>query len=150
MVEDSVMTHWELVPRRGIRGDGVELALGMGRPAVRAALGATMRGPQSHFPDEDDFVEDGTLIRLRYDGDALLMIEFLEGDLRLDGIALHGGARWPALAESLASKGFRFEPGSVLGDGQECGQLGVNIATRADVGGDSDEIEWVILAAEIE
>ena len=150
MVDDPVMTRWELVPRRGIRRNGIELALGMGRPAVRAALAATMSGPESHFPDEDDFTDGGTWIRLRYDDDALLMIEFLQGDLRLDGIALHGGARWPALAESLTSKGFGFEPGNVLGEGQECGQLGVNIATHADVGGDGDGIEWVILAAEIE
>lgn len=144
------MTRWELVPRQGIRSDGLELTLGMGRPAARTALAATMGGPESHFPDEDDFVDDGTWIRLRYDDDALLMIEFLGGDLRLDGIALHDGARWPALAESLASKGFRFEPANLLSEGRECGQLGVNIATHADVGGDGDGIEWVILAAEIE
>jgi hypothetical protein len=146
------MTVWELEPRRGIRANDVELAFGMERPAARAALAATMSGPKSHFPDEDDFTDDadGTWIRLRYDGDALQTIEFLRGDLRLDGIALHDGVHWPALAESLASKGFVFEPASVLGDGQECGSLGVNIATHGDVGGDGDGIEWVIVSVDIE
>jgi hypothetical protein len=146
------MTVWELEPKRGIRTSDVELTLGMDRPGARAALAGTMTGPESHFPDEDDFRNDadGTWIRLRFDDDALQTIEFLRGDLRLAGIALHEGARWPALAESLASKGFGFESASVLGDGQECGSLGVNIATHGDVGGDGDGIEWVIVSADIE
>jgi hypothetical protein len=146
------MTVWELEPRRGIRTNDIELALGMDRTAARAALTATMSGPESHFPDEDDFTGDagGTWIRLRFDGEALQTIEFLRGDLRLDGIALHDGAHWPVLAETLASKGFGFEPAAVLGDGQECGSLGVNIATHGDVGGDGDGIEWVIVSVDIE
>jgi hypothetical protein len=146
------MTVWELEPRRGIRTSGIELPLGIDRSAARAALAATMDGPQSNFPDEDDFTSaaDGTWIRLRFDGDTLQMIEFLGGDLRLDGIALHDGAYWPALAESLASKGFAFEPASILGDGLECGSLGVNIATHEDVGGDGDGIEWVIVSTDFE
>ena len=38
---------------------------------------------------------------------------------------------------------------SVLGDGQECPALGVNIATHQDVGGDGDGVEWVILSTNI-
>ena len=146
------MTVWELEPRRGIRASGIELTLGMDRATARAALAATMAGPKSHFPDEDDFTNDadGTWIRLRHDGDALQMIEFLRGDLRLDGIALHGGATWPALREQLAARGFDFESAAVLADGQECGSLGVNIATHDDVGGDGDGIEWVIVSADFE
>jgi hypothetical protein len=146
------MTAWELEPRRGVRTSGIELTLGMDRSAARTALAATMDGPESNFPDEDDFTSsaDGTWIRLRFDGDALQMIEFLGGDLRLDGIALHDGAYWPALAETLASKGFAFEPASILAEGLECGSLGVNIATHEDVGGDGDGIEWVIVSTDIE
>jgi hypothetical protein len=77
------------------------------------------------------------------------MVEFLRGDLRLDGIALHSDANWPALAESLAAKGFRFDPTGFLGDGKECGSLGVNIATHSDVGGEGDGIEWVIVSPDI-
>jgi hypothetical protein len=77
------------------------------------------------------------------------MVEFLRGDLRLEDVALHDGAHWPALAESLAAKGFRFEGAGFLGDGKECGSLGVNIATHSDVGGDGDGIEWVIVSPEI-
>src|SRR5688500_18097285 len=146
------MAVWELEPRRGIRTSGIELTFGMSRSAARAALAETLDGPESNFPDEDDFTSnaDGTWIRLRFDGDTLHTIEFLGGDLRLDGIALHDGVYWPALAESLASKGFAFEPASILADGQECGSLGVNIATHEDVGGDGDGIEWVIVSADIE
>jgi hypothetical protein len=150
-VHNCPMTTWELMPGRGLRTAGIELTLGMSRAAARDALAPTMAGPESHFPDEDDFTaeRDGTWIRLRYAGGELEMIEFLAGDLRFDGIDMHRGTRWPALAEALAARGFTFHSASALGDGQECDSLGVNIATHEDVGGNGDGIEWVILAAEI-
>jgi hypothetical protein len=143
------MVVWELVPRQGIRTSGIDLLVGMDRAAARDMLAGTMGDPVSHFPDEDDFRTDETLIRLRYDDETLTMVEFLRGDLRLDGIPLHAGTNWPTLAESLAAKEFRFESAGFLGDGKECGSLGVNIATHEDVGGDGDGIEWVIVSPDI-
>ena len=140
---------WELEPRRGIRTSGIDLLVGMGRAAARDALAGTMGDPESHFPDEDDFRTGDTWIRLRYDGEMLTMIEFLCGDLRLEGVALHDGAHWPVLAESLAARGIHFEPAGFLGDGKESGSLGVNIATHSDVGGDGEGIEWVIVSPDI-
>jgi hypothetical protein len=145
------METWELMPRRGIRSGGVELLIGMSRTAARDALAPTMAGPESHFPNEDDFTSEqtGTLVRLRYEGDTLDDIEFLDGDLRFNGIALHRGTRWPTVKDELAAQGFQFQGASHLADGHECTSLGVNIATHEEVGGDGDGIEWVILSAEI-
>jgi hypothetical protein len=153
------MATWELVPRQGIRTTGVDLVLGMDRAAARAALGgetsagetsAGLAGPVSHFPGEDDYTDADTWIRLHYDDGTLRAIELLRGDLRLDGIALHGGAYRPALEESLAAKGFRFESAGAYGEGRECASLGVNIATHEDAGGDGDGVEWVIVSSDIE
>jgi hypothetical protein len=145
------METWELMPRRGIRRGGIELLLGMSRATARDALATTMAGPESQFPQEDDFTSEltGTLVRLRYAGDALDDIEFLDGDLRFDGIALHRGARWSTVEEELAAQGFTFQDAVHLGDGHECTSLGVNIATHEEVGGDGDGIAWVILSTDI-
>ena len=152
------MATWELVPRQGIRTIGVDLVLGMDRAAARAALGgetggetgAGLAGPVSHFPAEDDYTDADTWIRLHYDDGTLHAIELLRGDLRLDGIALLGGAYRPALEEALAAKGFRFESAAAYGEGRECASLGVNIATHEDAGGDGDGVEWVIVSSDIE
>ena len=152
------MATWELVPRQGIRTIGVDLVLGMDRASARAALGgetggetgAGLAGPVSHFPGEDDYTDADTWIRLHYDDGTLHAIELLRGDLRLDGIALLGGAYWPALEEALAAKGFRFESAAAYGEGRECASLGVNIATHEDAGGDGDGVEWVIVSSDIE
>jgi hypothetical protein len=142
--------RWELVPRRGVTGGG-EVLLGMDRAALRSGLSPVLGEPHSHFPDEDDYRSDehGTWLRLRFDGDRLQDVEVLRGDLYLDGIALHGGARWSELRGRLAARGFEFSPASELGDGHECPALGVNIATHENVGGEGDGIEWVIVAAAI-
>jgi hypothetical protein len=143
---------WELVPRRGITNGDQELFLGTDRSAARSAMSALYGEPTSHFPDEDDFRSDaeGTWIRLRFDeGDRLQDVEFLRGRLSLAGTRLHAGARWAALRQELAAKGYTFEPAATLGDGAECTALGVNIATHEDVGGQGDGIEWVIVAAGI-
>jgi hypothetical protein len=143
--------RWELVPRRGVRGGGVEVLLGLDRAAARSELSAILGEPRSHFPDEDDYTSDehGTWLRLRFEGDRLRDVEFLRGDLYLDGVPLHGGASWSRLSGQLAGLGFDFSPAGELGEGQECPRLGVNIATHQDVGGDGDGIEWVIVAASI-
>jgi hypothetical protein len=140
---------WELVARTGIRQAGLELFVGRRRADVRAAAAASLGEPRSHFPDEDDYTAGGSWIRLRYDGEVLRDVEFLRGDLRLDGLALHGGVRWPQLRDSLAARGYAFEPAGQLAEGHECAALGVNIATHADVGGEGDGIEWVILSGTI-
>ena len=135
----------------GITRAGLDVFLGMDRSTARSSLTAIFGQPRSHFPNEDDFTadEDGTWIRLRFDGERLQDVEFLRGDLSFDGIAVHRGARWSELEDQLAAKGFSFEPATVLGEGAECEALGVNIATHEDVGGDGDGIEWVIVAAAI-
>jgi hypothetical protein len=132
-------------------GGGVEVLLGMDRATARSTLSPILGEPRSHFPDEDDYQSDehGTWLRLRFDVDRLQDVEFLRGDLYLDGVPLHGGVRWPELSERLAARGFEFWPATELGDGQECPELGVNIATHEDVGGAGDGIEWVILASAI-
>jgi hypothetical protein len=142
--------RWELVPRRGVTG-GADVLLGMDRAALRSELTAILGEPRSHFPNEDDYISDerGTWLRLRFDGDRLEDVEVLRGDLYLDGVPLHRGARWSELSEQLAARGFDFSPATELGDCQECPQLGVNIATHQDVGGEGDGIEWVIVAAAI-
>jgi hypothetical protein len=145
------MATWELVPRQGIRTTGVDLVLGMDRAAACAALSsAGLARHESPFPDEDNYTDTDTWIRLHHDSGQLQAVEVIRGDLRLDGIALHDGASWPALEESLAARGFRFESASAYGDGRECASLGVNIATHEDAGGDGDGVEWVIVSSDIE
>jgi hypothetical protein len=150
MVHDDPM-RWDLVPRRGVAGGGVEIWLGRDRAALRSELSAILGAARGHFPNEDDYIcdEHGTWLRLRFDGERLQDIEVLRGEVYLDDIALHDGARWSELGGQLAARGFDFYPAIELGDGQECPELGVNIATHGDVGGDGDGIEWVILAAAI-
>jgi len=45
-----------------------------------------------------------------------------------------------------SSIGGTLRPTKWLGDGWDCVQLGLNVASHEDVGGDGDEIEWVILS----
>lgn len=98
--------------------------------------------------DEDDFeTPDGaTLIRLRFDDDKLQDTEFLSGSLRYRGIELHDNTRWSEVEERLGGFGIRFHESAFLDEGMESSELGVNIATREQVGGDKgdDRIEWVI------
>ena len=139
---------WELVPNQGIRHDKTEVFFGMDRPSLRLMLQETFGEPQSHMADEDDFEtpDGGTLIRLRFDGDKLQDIEFLSGNLHYRGVELHNGTTWGEIEERLSSFGFSFHRPEFLDDGVECPELGINIATRSQVGGDRDDdtIEWVI------
>jgi hypothetical protein len=141
-------TIWELIPKQGIRQDEVEIFFGMARSTLRESLRQGFGEPASHMADEDDFeTPDGaTLIRLRFDGDKLQDIEFLRGSLRYRDIELHDNTRWSEVEERLGRLGLRFHESEFLGEGMECSELGANIATRAQIGGDKDDdrIEWVI------
>jgi hypothetical protein len=142
---------WELVPKKGIRHGQIELFLGMKRADAWAALADGYALEHRNSPNEDDFEsKDGqTWIRLRYHGDKLQDVEFLRGDLQFSGLALHAHASWTALAPALEKLGYKFHGAEQLGGGHECTELGVNIATHEDVGGDGDEIEWVIVASSL-
>lgn len=142
---------WQFVPKKGIKRGEVELFFGMSRDVLRAQLHPLFGAPVTNFPDEDDFESksDGTFIRLRYGQDGLQDVEFLGGDLELDGLELYRDATWEALEPELLRRGFEFDDASVLGDGLECAALGVNIATHDDAGGDGDGIEWVITSVNI-
>lgn len=100
------------------------------------------------FPDEDDFVSrDGsTLIRVRYQDEAVWDIEFLSGILRYDDEDLHDQTTLDDVRQFLESKALALRPTEWLGEGWDCVPLGFNIASHEDVGGDGDEIEWVILS----
>jgi len=94
--------------------------------------------------------EDGTWIRLRFDGDKLRDIEFLGGSLSLGDTQLHNEVHWESLHMKLATKGYTSRESEWLGDGFDFESLGINIATREQVGGDEgdDEIEWVIASSD--
>jgi hypothetical protein len=141
-------TIWELIPKQGIRQDEVEIYFGMPRSTLRTSLRQRFGEPDSHMADEDDYESpDGaTLIRLRFDGDKLQDIEFLRGSLRYRDIELYDNTRWSEVEERLGRSGLRFHESEFLGEGMECSELGINIATRAQVGGEKgdDRIEWII------
>jgi hypothetical protein len=141
-------TIWELVPKRGIRQNETEIFFGMTRSTLRAALRQRFGEPASHMSDEDDFEspDGGTLIRLRFDGDKLLDIEFLHGALRYRDVELCDNTTWNEIEDRLGGFGLSFHDSMFLDEGMECSELGINVATREQVGGDrgDDRIEWVI------
>jgi hypothetical protein len=140
---------WELLPSIGIESGSTRLSFGMERQDVLAAMSCDFLPPEpSNYIDEDDFLnEDGsTFIRVRYDGTKVRDIEFLGGSLRYQGIDLHSHATFSEIESQFESSGFTFRPTKWLGDGADCPELAINIATREDVGGDGEEIEWVILS----
>lgn len=133
---------WILSPCEGISRGNVELRLGQPRQVVRSQLARELCAlPPGAFPDEDDFESVGgeEHLRLRYADGQLLMIEVLEGTLRYLDIDLHHGATRSRLEAALAAQGFEFKDATWLGEGRECEALGINVATLADVGGDSEE-----------
>jgi hypothetical protein len=144
-------TIWELFPKQGIRQDEMEIFFGMARSTLRASLRQRFGEPDSYMIDEDDFEtpSGGTLIRLRFDGDKLQDIEFLSGILHYRGVELHDNTRWSEIEERLGRLGLRFHKSVFLDAGMECSELGINVATREQVGGDKgdDSIEWVIISA---
>lgn len=141
---------WLLTPREGISRGDLVLRFGEAREVLRARLARELCAlPPGAFPDEEDFesVGGGEHLRLRYADGQLQMIEVLEGALRYLDVDLHRGATRSGLEAQLAARGFTFIDASWLGEGRECEALGISIATKADVGGDSEEaIEYVVIA----
>jgi hypothetical protein len=43
------------------------------------------------------------------------------------------------------ARGYSITCSSYYADGQDCPELGINIATRREIGGDGDGIEWVAM-----
>lgn len=135
--------------------NGLQVYFGLDREHLRQILNSEFGAPKSHRPDEDDFeAADNTWFRLRFAGETLNAIEFINGSLEFDGIPLHQGSRWDTIAGALAARGHTFIAAfgppdftmGWLGTGHDCKTLGINIATRENVGGDEgdDSIEWVI------
>ena len=142
--------NWVLHPFDGIETDGIKISLGTPRGLLRESMASRFQPPKTNdaYPDEDDFVsQDGsTFIRVRYEHDAVWDIEFLQGTLRHDEVDLHAQTTLDEVRRYFTSKATSLRPTEWLGDGWDCVSLGINIASREDVGGDGDEIEWVILS----
>jgi hypothetical protein len=141
---------WKLLPSIGIESDAIKLSFGMERQDLLAAMSNDFLPPEpSAYTDEDDFfTEDGsTFIRVRYEGTKVRDIEFLGGSLKYQDIDLHSNATFDEIERKFETSGFTFRPTQWLGDGSDCLELAINIATREDVGGDGEEIEWVILSS---
>jgi hypothetical protein len=142
--------NWTFIPRIGFLHDNLEVNLGCGRDELRTLLEPAFSAPElnSSYPDEDDFhSNDGsTFIRVRYKDGAVKDLEFLSGDLSYEGIQLHRSANLTAVCEAFEALGHTFRPTRWLGDGSDCESLGFNIASREDIGGDDDSIEWFIIS----
>ena len=142
--------EWDLVPFEGITCGPLAIAFGQARALVRQRLSAEFSplAANPQYPDEDDFISpDGaTFIRVRYEDDAVRDIEFLSGSLRYKGVELHDAATLEEVRRFLESVDAPLRPTKWLGNGFDCVSLGVNIASHDDVGGDGDEVEWVILS----
>jgi hypothetical protein len=142
--------NWTFIPRKGFAHGNFEVSFGCGRDELRALLKPTFSTPESNssYPDEDDFhSNDGTtFIRVRYKDKAVKDVEFLSGFLSYEGIQLHGSTNLTAVREAFEALGHTFRPTQWLGDGSDCESLGFNIASREDIGGDDDAIEWFIIS----
>jgi hypothetical protein len=85
------------------------------------------------------------MVFLRYDAtDTLEEIMCIQGSLRLGALELHD-TTWAELGPALQSLGYTITDPEYYVDGRDCPELGINIATREDVGGDEgdDAIEWI-------
>ncbi|MFT3814602.1 MAG: hypothetical protein QM740_14680 [Acidovorax sp.] len=141
---------WELLPRTGIESSSIKIAFGMERQELQGMMSKEFSAPESNYPDEDDFIsaDKSTFIRVRYEDSRVKDIEFLAGTLMYQGINLHFGTTFTELKKKFGDLGLSFRLTEWLGDGQDCQELGINIATHEDVGSDGDEIEWVILSSD--
>jgi len=139
---------WALLPRRGIRIGEAEIVLGAPRAEVRQTLAQHFPSPANRRrPSEDQYADDDRKVFLRYDdADTLAEIMCINGSLHSEGLELRN-TTWAELAPRLEARGYTITAPQYYADGQDCPELGINIATRADVGGDEDddEIEWVAL-----
>jgi hypothetical protein len=138
--------NWELLPRRGIRIVETEIVVGAPRAGVRQALARYFPPPANRRgPSEDQYDHDSGMVFLRYDAtDTLEEIMCINGSLHLGGLELHD-TTWTELAPRLEALGYTITEPEYYADGRDCPELGINITTREDVGGDEDddEIEWV-------
>jgi hypothetical protein len=138
--------NWELLPRRGIRIGETEIVVGAPRAEVRQALAQHFSPPVNRRqPSEDQYAQDDRMLFMRYDAaDALEQIMCINGSLRLGDLELLD-TNWTELAPCLEGLGHTITEPTYYADGRDCPELGINIATREDVGGDEDddEIEWV-------
>jgi hypothetical protein len=146
-----VRQAWELVPQVGIKAADIAISFVMSRNKLRSLMAGKFLPPEDgSYPDEDDFLakDDSTLIRVRYAGTVVQDIEFLKGSLSYEGTSLHSDTTFSEIEDNFKAKGLTFRSAQWLGDGQDCPELGINIATQADVGGDGDVIEWVIMSSD--
>lgn len=143
---------WQLIPKKGITTNELSISFDDQRTALREALGKSYSlSTSQNFPDEDDFQREGIYIRVRYnDDDRVKDIEFLGGDLFYQDISIHDGTTFEKIESAFAEKGLTFRDTQWFGDGKDCVELEISIATREEVGGDSSEIEWVILSNDLE
>ena len=142
--------EWDLMPFQGIKCETLEIVFGQPRILVRCGLSAAFGPPETNdsFPDEDDFrsPDQVTLIRVRYEADAVRDIEFLSGRLRYKDVELHDGTNIQELRRFLESECGPLRPTEWLGDGLDCVPLGINVASHEGIGGDGKGVEWVILS----
>lgn len=140
---------WELLPRTGIESGSIKIVFGLERQELRDMMSRKFSAPESHYADEDDFIsaDNSTFIRIRYECGLVRDIEFLGGLLIYQGINLHLNTTFTEIEEKFSQSGFTLRTTEWLGDGQDCPELGINIASCEDVGGDGDGIEWVILSS---
>jgi hypothetical protein len=138
---------WQLIPGVGIQSGAIKISFGQERAALGKLMSTGFLPAKSYAADEDDFLtrDQSTLIRVRYHGTQVEDIELLRGTLQYQGIDLHANTTFAKIKKEFAAKNWTFRETTWLGDGKDCPELKINIATHEDVGGDGDEIEWVIL-----
>ncbi|MDR0674175.1 MAG: hypothetical protein LBF93_11120 [Zoogloeaceae bacterium] len=140
--------NWELLPHRGIRIGKTEIVVDAPRTEVRSALAKYFPPPTNQRqPSEDQYTNSDRMIFLRYDdADTLEGIMCINGPLYFDGLDIHD-ATLTGLVPHLEKRGYTLTESAYYADGQDCPELGINIATREDVGGDEDDdkIEWIAI-----
>lgn len=139
---------WSLIPKEGIVSKEHSIRFGDSRDELRKALEATYScETPKNFQNEDDFKNESVYIRVRYDADNRVEdIEFLGGPLEYRDINLHEGTTFSEIEDSFRSIGLSFCDTEWFGEGKDCAELEISIATREQVGGDGDDIEWVIMS----
>lgn len=143
--------NWELIPKRGITTSELSISFGDKRIDLRNILENyySCETPKN-FQDEDDFKSENTYIRVRYDTDDRVKdIEFLTGNLFYKGVPIHDGTTFEKIEVAFSKLGLTFRDTEWFGEGKDCVDLEVSIATREEVGGDGGEIEWVILSSDL-
>lgn len=141
--------QWHLIAHQGIHCDELTVSFNENRQALRDKLAKRLNcTPSTYYPNEDDFKDHqaNTHIRVRYENDEVVDIEFLAGSLSYNAINLHSGTTLTHIESALAALNMPLIETLWLGCGKDCTALAINIASQEDVGGDGDGIEWVILS----